>query len=79
MAKRVDGGGGEVRLWRFVSIAPRQATVERLLLVLAYINFPFVRCPQNGANQRHKTIFRQFAQQNRLSTPQRRRKTHNHK
>jgi hypothetical protein len=34
MAKRVDGGGGEVRLWRFVSIAPSQATVERLLLVL---------------------------------------------
>lgn len=46
MAKRVDGGGGEVRLWRFVSIAPSQATVKGLLLVLAYINFPFVRCPQ---------------------------------
>ena len=45
MAKRVDGGGGEVRLWRFVSIAPSQATVKGLLLVLAYINFPFVRFP----------------------------------
>jgi hypothetical protein len=49
MAKRVDGGGGEVRLWRFVSIAPSQATAKGLLLVLAYINFPFVRCPQYAA------------------------------